>query len=492
MVSNGMTSVLRMLAARVLMMAALLYTSSAAQRIPEPFGSPFYLTDECESCVDGFRVEGDSQGNLVAVRLDTARDHPDQLFIRQFDSKGVALGSETMIAEAHDVEQFELDVASSGEFVVGVLVDRQASFYRFDRRGLAIEPPVVLPPQEEVYLFHALLNDFGRLAVIWNPWVGADSWSLRPRGRVYSTTGLLLGSSLSLTGEGFAISNSRSRFSRLQEFIAFRGDQLMMTYERKRSADRRVPDGVYIQDLGSNFGDPGAAILVEEDVPFDVRLPVPSILVARNEDPRIAVSKSGSFTVAWVQNSQHIVSLDTFEEDRRSFFVRQYDPTGEPISDALPIRDGFLEDDLGIGSVQMCYSGLGLVMTWSERRGSEQPVFFGVNALYFSEDGTFISPEIRIVDGYFPSTYLICDSSDSFLVARRTQQGVVAQRYQLPTQLTVTNLEDDGPGSLRWAVEQSLPGDTVVVAASGTLTLTSGPIEIQHSLTIQGSGPGKI
>ena len=56
----------------------------------------------------------------------------------------------------------------------------------------------------------------------------------------------------------------------------------------------------------------------------------------------------------------------------------------------------------------------------------------------------------------------------------------------------VTNTNDSGPGSLRQAVADDSFGDEPIVfspALSGrTITLTSGPIEIGHNLTI--SGPG--
>jgi hypothetical protein len=54
--------------------------------------------------------------------------------------------------------------------------------------------------------------------------------------------------------------------------------------------------------------------------------------------------------------------------------------------------------------------------------------------------------------------------------------------------LTVTNLNDSGAGSLREALIQAGSGATIVVPA-GTITLTSGPLVIDKSLTIDGAGP---
>jgi hypothetical protein len=55
--------------------------------------------------------------------------------------------------------------------------------------------------------------------------------------------------------------------------------------------------------------------------------------------------------------------------------------------------------------------------------------------------------------------------------------------------LTVTNQNDSGAGSLRQAVSEAPPGETVVVPA-GTYTLTSDPLEIVKSVTIAGHGSG--
>src|SRR5262249_44959295 len=55
---------------------------------------------------------------------------------------------------------------------------------------------------------------------------------------------------------------------------------------------------------------------------------------------------------------------------------------------------------------------------------------------------------------------------------------------------TVTNLSDDGPGSLREAIAIAPAGDTVVFepGLSGTITLTTGQLTIDKSLTIAGPG----
>src|SRR5436305_11545862 len=61
----------------------------------------------------------------------------------------------------------------------------------------------------------------------------------------------------------------------------------------------------------------------------------------------------------------------------------------------------------------------------------------------------------------------------------------------LPSTFTVLNLLDSGPGSLRAAVAaaNANPGpDAIDFAATGTIALTTGQLDITDSLTINGPG----
>ena len=54
--------------------------------------------------------------------------------------------------------------------------------------------------------------------------------------------------------------------------------------------------------------------------------------------------------------------------------------------------------------------------------------------------------------------------------------------------LAVTNLDDDGPGSLRQTIANASPGDTILFAVVGTIVLTGGDLVIDKNLVIQGLG----
>ena len=61
----------------------------------------------------------------------------------------------------------------------------------------------------------------------------------------------------------------------------------------------------------------------------------------------------------------------------------------------------------------------------------------------------------------------------------------------LPSTLTVVNLDDAGAGSLRYELSQAQSGDTIVFdnrLSGGTITLTSGELQVDKSLDIEGLG----
>jgi len=57
---------------------------------------------------------------------------------------------------------------------------------------------------------------------------------------------------------------------------------------------------------------------------------------------------------------------------------------------------------------------------------------------------------------------------------------------------TVTNTNDSGSGSLRQAIADASPGETIDFAVTGMITLTSGQLTIDKDLTISGPGAGML
>jgi len=58
--------------------------------------------------------------------------------------------------------------------------------------------------------------------------------------------------------------------------------------------------------------------------------------------------------------------------------------------------------------------------------------------------------------------------------------------------VTVTNTNDSGPGSLRQALSVANDGDTIDFAVNGTITLTSGELLVNDSITISGPGTANL
>ena len=66
----------------------------------------------------------------------------------------------------------------------------------------------------------------------------------------------------------------------------------------------------------------------------------------------------------------------------------------------------------------------------------------------------------------------------SCLIALSTQASTI----------TVTNINDSGAGSLRQAIADAHDGDTIDFGVTGTITLTTGELLVNKSVTINGPG----
>src|ERR1700746_1323834 len=80
------------------------------------------------------------------------------------------------------------------------------------------------------------------------------------------------------------------------------------------------------------------------------------------------------------------------------------------------------------------------------------------------------------------------------LVFGGTSKGLAAEGNALPANIiVVTNTNDSGPGSLRDALAAANDGDTIdATGISGTILLTSGELQINHNVTINGPGAGNL
>ncbi|MCB0059158.1 MAG: hypothetical protein KDE45_19100, partial [Caldilineaceae bacterium] len=87
-------------------------------------------------------------------------------------------------------------------------------------------------------------------------------------------------------------------------------------------------------------------------------------------------------------------------------------------------------------------------------------------------------------------TNTVVAGSDEALTLHQTTHVAVTCYPPLP----VTSTADDGPGSLRQAIRFSCPETTIVIAFSqpSTITLTSGPLLLERSLQIVGTGADRV
>src|SRR5262249_32578671 len=109
---------------------------------------------------------------------------------------------------------------------------------------------------------------------------------------------------------------------------------------------------------------------------------------------------------------------------------------------------------------------------------------------------SFYSPGSCLMRSFF--AHLSSRRPSSRTARRRPRRG--APRLEVPAGRallsTVLNTDDRGPSSLRDAVQNAAPGDTITFAPSayGTITLTSGPIftPFDQPLTIEGPGTENV
>ena len=116
-----------------------------------------------------------------------------------------------------------------------------------------------------------------------------------------------------------------------------------------------------------------------------------------------------------------------------------------------------------------------------------------------------MNPTIQL-RGAFYLVLLLAVSAIPFALAQRnatsqgvaklgsTSKGLVKVGNALPANIiVVTNTNDSGPGSLRDALATANDGDMIdATGVSGTILLTSGELQINHNVTINGPGAGNL
>ena len=90
----------------------------------------------------------------------------------------------------------------------------------------------------------------------------------------------------------------------------------------------------------------------------------------------------------------------------------------------------------------------------------------------------------HLIRGAFYLLLLLAVCVIPFAFAQRT----TAKKNTATNVITVTNTNDNGPGSLRQALADAGQGDTIDFAVTGSIGLTSGELLVAASITI--SGPG--
>src|SRR5215475_12463553 len=78
--------------------------------------------------------------------------------------------------------------------------------------------------------------------------------------------------------------------------------------------------------------------------------------------------------------------------------------------------------------------------------------------------------------------------------ARQRTERIDEKRHAFPANIIiVTNTDNSGPDSLRDALAAANDGDTIdATGVSGTILLTSGELQINHNVTINGPGAGSL
>jgi hypothetical protein len=112
---------------------------------------------------------------------------------------------------------------------------------------------------------------------------------------------------------------------------------------------------------------------------------------------------------------------------------------------------------------------------------STVPIFFGGTSLGVFDSG---------LTGLLPGTIYHFRATGTNLVGVAHGADLT---FQTPgALLVVTSLADSGAGTLRYAIANAIDGDGITFALNGTITLTSGPLNVSQSIVISGPGAANV
>jgi hypothetical protein len=136
--------------------------------------------------------------------------------------------------------------------------------------------------------------------------------------------------------------------------------------------------------------------------------------------------------------------------------------------------------------------------TFPERPHGQQPgkdVIFSTEVLRQSMGRRDGRPKIASQEGVGPDGIFVPSENRTGkdLKSGAQESKLAGQQKAKPGRtIVVRNTDDDGPGSLRQALREASDGNKINIVAKGTITLTSGELVVDKSVTIRGHGAAKL
>ena len=143
---------------------------------------------------------------------------------------------------------------------------------------------------------------------------------------------------------------------------------------------------------------------------------------------------------------------------------------------------------------------LGVADSWNRVRiggalGGDHPdeVLLKGSVAIFSNSGGFTTTIAQyLATAGWGTTTLVSSGKDVYIHYAAPEFAFALATYDEVSTRVVTNTANSGPGSLRQAIVDAAPGETLTFAVSGAITLTSGELLISTNRTITGPGASRI